>query len=189
MGPNDTRSSPRNSAKSDRRPGPRRLQAFLGRSRSVFKAWLIFLAIIALLVAVDEWASYWVNVRFAELTAQATAWAMWLLGAQGRAEGALLVTSVCTFEIIGECTAYYPCALFIAAVFAYPCRWTRKLLGIGLGIPMLLLGNVVRLVSLCYLYRWFPLDFEMLHVLVWQSLILVFTIFLWNVWVYTLARV
>ncbi len=158
------------------------------RYGEVPKRWLVFVAVIAVGAALDEKANYLVNTRLAEVTAQVAAWFLHVLGVGGRAEGTMLVSSYCVFEIIGECTAYYPCVIYTAAVLAYPCRWSRRLMGIALGIPALLLINQSRLVSLCYVYRLSHENFETIHVLVWQSLIIFFTVMLWILWVSTIAR-
>lgn len=157
-------------------------------NRDIFKHWLKFVGILGFLVAVSQLAANWLEYRLAASTAAASAFILRLLGAEGRAHGVMLAATPCKFEIIGECTAHYPMAIFIAAVLAFPCKLSRRLLGIGLGIPTILLINQVRLVSLCYIRGWFPRIFETAHVLVWQSLIVFFTVLVWVVWATTLGR-
>jgi len=115
-------------------------------------------------------------------TARMTAWSLFLLGADGHAEGKLVVSSIFSIQIIRECTAVHPLMIFVAAVVAYPCRWRLKALGIGAGALALLLINQFRLVSLCYIGHWYPDMFETAHMLVWQSLIIFITVLLWVVW-------
>ena len=79
-------------------------------------------------------------------------------------------------------------AIFIAAVIAHPARWGRRLLGIGLGVPALVVINIVRLVSLCYVGALRPDLFDVAHELVWQSLMVFLTVVLWLVWAVTLGR-
>jgi archaeosortase B (VPXXXP-CTERM-specific) len=156
--------------------------------RAIAARWVSFLAIIGSFAALDQWANYWVNHRFATVTAEVAAWLLRLLGAGGQAVGTRLNSIYCNFEIIGECTAYYPSAIFCAATLSYPCSWRWKLAGIGFGLPALLMINQGRLVSLCYTYSWYPTQFEIVHVLVWQSLIIFFAVLLWVIWVAILAR-
>jgi archaeosortase B (VPXXXP-CTERM-specific) len=165
------------------RPAP----GFVRRHWGLFKNWLTFVIILGLFVAVDQRFYVWVNTVLVDWTAQVTAWTTRLMGLSGRATGRFLHTKICDFEIIGECTAYYPVAIFVAAVCAFPARWTRKLLGIALGVPAVLLINQVRLVSLCYVDHWIPQYFETIHVVVWQSLIVILTVVLWLIWATTLA--
>lgn len=138
--------------------------------------------------ALDQWANEWVNVRLSEATARLTAWTLTLLGHEARADLAIVRSPLCTFEVIGECTAYYPAAILLGAIVSYPCRWRPKLVGIGLGVPAVLILNQLRLVSLCYLFRWDPAHLEIAHVLIWQSLIIFLTLLLWLVWVATVVR-
>ena len=56
------------------------------------------------------------------------------------------------------------------------------------GIPILMVINQGRLISLCYLLQVFPDEFEMIHLVVWQSLIIFFTVFVWVLWVTLYAR-
>ena len=53
---------------------------------------------------------------------------------------------------------------------------------LGLGIPTLVLCNLVRIVSLIFIGHWFPRVFHTAHLLVWQSLIVFLTVMLWVLW-------
>jgi archaeosortase B (VPXXXP-CTERM-specific) len=162
--------------------------AFLRRHRPLLQHWGLFLVILGLLVALDEWASDALNRRFSEITAAWTAGSLRLLGLRAGANGVLVqATNVCRYQIIGECTAYFPCAVYAAAVASYPSRIVRRILGLALGIPLLLLLNQVRLVSLCFIQRSYPEYFEAMHLLVWQSLFVFFAVLLWIAWVATLG--
>lgn len=130
--------------------------------------------------------------RFWELpnawTARLTAMSLSLLGASARAEGPSVQSSVLSFEVIGECTGIYPILIYASAVLAFPVRWRYKLAGLAAGIPCLVLVNLVRLTSLCYIGRWWPEKLDVAHIVVWQSLIIFFTILAWFVWVGVVVR-
>ena len=162
-------------------------QGFVRRHWPLIRHWLTFMIILGLFVAISEYYSDLTNRRFSEVTATWMTWSMKLLGVNAGAIGIHFTCSVCRFTIIGECTAYYPCAIFVSAVLAFPSPWPRRLLGVLLGVPVVLLINQVRLVSLCYIHRSFPDLFETLHIVVWQSLIVFLTVLLWIVWVVTLG--
>ena len=72
---------------------------------------------------------------------------------------------------------------------AFPARWSRKLLGVVLGLLAIQVINVVRIVSLFYIGIFAPSAFSASHVYVWQSLIILFAVVLWILWVrrYALA--
>lgn len=120
-------------------------------------------------------------------TARTTAWTLRLLGANGYASGNFVTSSLYSFRIIFECTAIFPIIIFIAAVLTYPCAWSRKLLGVVLGVPALVAINLVRVVSLFYVGHWFPSAVDALHLLVWQSLMIFCTVALWLLWAGRLA--
>jgi archaeosortase B (VPXXXP-CTERM-specific) len=155
---------------------------FVKRNRSLLKHWLLFVVIMGFFVALDELFAIWINTKLTGWTAETNAWILDLLGLRGSAKGKWVWSTICYYEIIGECTAYYPCAIYVSAVMAFPTRMSRKLLGVGVGLPVLLAFNQLRLVSLCYIMHWIPEHFDMLHVLVWQSVIVVFTVVMWLVW-------
>jgi exosortase/archaeosortase family protein len=73
--------------------------------------------------------------------------------------------------------------IFVSAVLASPVRWRRKLAGALLGLPVLAAINLVRIVSLSYIDHWFPQALETAHYVVWQSLMVFFTVVLWLLWV------
>lgn len=155
---------------------------------TVFRRWLVFLGVVAVMALLDEWASFWVNEELARLTAAVTAFLLRLAGAEGEAVGTFVQARHCSFEIIGECTAYYPCALYIAAVLAYPTSVRARLQGLALGVPALLAVNQLRLVSLCWVHGVAPEHFETAHVVVWQSLIMFATVLLWLGWLLLFTR-
>ena len=150
--------------------------------------WGLFLGVLGVLVGLGQWKPALVNVHFARATARLMGWVMALFGEQSSVSGIVVGTSICRFRIIGECTAYYPIAIYIAAVLAFPAPWLRRLLGVVAGVPVMLVINQVRLVSLCYINRSFPEQFETLHIVVWQSLIIFFTVLLWMLWATMFAR-
>ncbi len=162
--------------------------SFLRRYGALFKHWAMFLGIFGGLLGLYEWKVGWVNHYFAVFTAQLMARIMTLLGQDTQASGVHVTCSLCKFQIIGECTAYYPISIFVAAVLAFPTAWRRRLLGVVLGVPVMLLINQVRLISLCYIYKPYNDLFEVIHIVVWQSLIIFFTVVLWILWATTLGR-
>jgi archaeosortase B (VPXXXP-CTERM-specific) len=154
----------------------------------LLKHWAIFLGILGVLVAFNEWNTRFVNLHMATATAGVMAWLLDLLGLEAYSNGIRVGCSICKFRIIGECTAYYPLSIYIAAVMAFPSPWLRRVLGVLLGVPAILVINQVRLVSLCYIWNWFPDQFETIHIVIWQSLIIFFTVLVWIGWVLTLGR-
>jgi archaeosortase B (VPXXXP-CTERM-specific) len=161
---------------------------WLQRYGELLSSWAIFLVVLGATVAINQWQTSWVNWHFAKFTAEIMGWIMRLFGEGGAVTGIHVSTNVCKFKIIGECTAYYPISIYIAAVLAFPSPWIRRIVGVLAGVPILLVVNQARLVSLCFLWRVFPNEFEMIHLVVWQSLIIFFTVLTWILWVTLYAR-
>jgi archaeosortase B (VPXXXP-CTERM-specific) len=168
--------------------GPSPEGGFLRRYGALAKHWAFFLVILGGMVAINQWRPDWVNIHLSKFTARIMAGIMDLLGTEGKANGIYIACTVCRFKIIGECTGYYPISIYLAAVLSFPTPWIRRILGVVLGIPTILVINQVRLVSLCYIDRSFPEHFEVIHIVVWQSLIIFLTVLVWILWVTTLAR-
>ena len=120
--------------------------------------------------------------------AQTTNFILHVLGNQTHVIDQTIWSSTFYLEIVPACTGVYPLAAYLSAVIAYPSRFLAKLLGILLGIGGIFTLNTVRLVSLFYIGLHLPNFFEQAHLLVWQSLVIVFTLLLWLLWAEKVAR-
>ncbi len=137
---------------------------------------------MVLLATWDRWEFMLVS------TAQLLAMSLTLLGHTAEVHGKLVTSSLLDVNVIRDCTGVHPMAIFVAGVLAYPSRWKWKLLGILAGIPALIAINQGRLVSLCYVGRSYPESLETVHLIVWQSLIVVFGVVLFAVWAVIAGR-
>jgi exosortase H (IPTLxxWG-CTERM-specific) len=112
-----------------------------------------------------------------------------LLGEGATVTGQVLSSPRYSVTIFNGCNGLEAILIFVSGVVAFPAPWRSKALGIGLGFAAIQVFNVVRVVSLFYVgvhrQEWFTVA----HVLVWQSLVIVFGVVLWLVWVrrYALA--
>lgn len=94
------------------------------------------------------------------------------------------------FIVISECGAIEVMAIFFAAVFAFPTRWWRRLIGIALGVPAMYVVNILRLTCLGVIGA---LDsgrdwFEFSHHYVWQAVYIIFVVAVWLAWVEFVVR-
>ena len=90
-----------------------------------------------------------------------------------------------SFYVIPECGAIEVMAIFLAAVLAFPTGWRARAWGLGLGLPVLYVVNLLRLSCLACIGA---LDaggawFAFFHEYVWQAVYVVFVVILWMVWV------
>jgi len=85
-------------------------------------------------------------------------------------------------QVIPACTGLFTTAIFLAAVIAYPAAWLHKLRGVAIGIFGLLAVNWIRIVSLLVIGGYWPNAFDVAHLLVWRSVVLMIAAFLWLGW-------
>ena len=105
-----------------------------------------------------------------------------MLGNHTTVAGATVRSARFSISVITACTGLSLTAAFFAAVIAYPSRLAAKLAGIATGAAAIFALNIVRLVSLFYIGVYLPQFLEPAHLLVWQSLLIVFVLVLWLFW-------
>jgi exosortase/archaeosortase family protein len=76
-----------------------------------------------------------------------------------------------------------PIALFVAAVIAVQVSLMSKLIGLVVGVPLLVLVNLVRIIALTIVSVRFSERFETAHVTVGQTVFIVCTLCVWFAWV------
>jgi len=105
-----------------------------------------------------------------------------LLSLKATATGTLLSIDGFAARIDDVCTGIFVVAIYLSAVLAYPSRVGEKLKGLLLGASAILILNMIRVVSLMYIGRFFPALFETAHLVVWQSLIIFSALLVWIYW-------
>jgi exosortase H (IPTLxxWG-CTERM-specific) len=85
--------------------------------------------------------------------------------------------------IFNGCNGLEAILIFVSGVLAFPSPWVRKLVGIALGFVAIQVFNVIRVVSLFYIGVLKPQWFSASHTFVWQSLVIIFGVVLWLVWI------
>ena len=167
-----------------------RLKLAIGHNRVVVRSCAIFGACVLLsafaysrLVEADFFA---VILAF---TARATGFFLNLLGCGAAVSGVSVSSSDFSVDIGTGCTGLVPIMIFICAVLAYPAKIKAKAIGIPLGIFCLYSLNILRTVSLFFIGAHFYTFFDIAHLLVWQSLMILSAIVLWLFWVGRMTHV
>ena len=115
------------------------------------------------------------------------AWLTYILlravGAKAWVAGSSIGVPGFTVEIKNNCNAIYEIGLYAAAIFAYPAPIRQRLAGFLLGAGVLYLVNLLRVISLLAIGRYWPWGFQQAHVYVWQALFLAVVAALWLGWV------
>ncbi|NJD67283.1 MAG: hypothetical protein C3F12_05605 [Candidatus Methylomirabilota bacterium] len=105
-----------------------------------------------------------------------------LLSVEATATGTVLQVEGFTARIDDVCTGLFVVAIYLSAVLAYPSRAKEKLKGLLFGASAILFLNLIRVVSLMYIGRYFPSFFETAHLLIWQSVIIFCALLIWLYW-------
>jgi exosortase/archaeosortase family protein len=109
--------------------------------------------------------------------------ALRLLGNEITVSDRSVISPRFSMQIVRGCDALEPTALFLSACLAFPVATFRsKLWGMGVGFLCLEATNIVRLVTLFYVGVYWPKQFEMMHLEVWQALFIVLAVAYWAAW-------
>jgi exosortase H (IPTLxxWG-CTERM-specific) len=105
-----------------------------------------------------------------------------VFGSWTYASGTNLSSNDFAIDIAYGCNGVFATAILLSGIIAYPSRIKEKLIGILIGIPAIYIINQVRVISLFLLGRKYPTVFEEVHLYVWQPIIIIFAILVWDFW-------
>jgi len=92
-----------------------------------------------------------------------------------------------SLNVLDGCNGVFALLIFACAVLAFPSRPIHKALGVLMGVLLILGANLIRLVNLVYVARYYPDSLEFFHVFIWQTLIIVIAFLLFLGWSLTLG--
>jgi len=125
---------------------------------------------------------------FLAFNARVSSFAVRLFGGNAQADGVFILSGRNSFQVITECTSLIPTAIFVSAVVAWQSSFRDKLIGLGVGIPLLFVINIARIISLLYVGSAFPNYLDIAHFYVWQALLIIITVGLWVLWAEKIAH-
>ncbi len=128
----------------------------------------------------------WVNDHVVEpftgLVAKASGAVLGVLGQDVQMYGTIIRSPRFAVNIRNGCNGVEAMLIFLAAVLAFPAPWRSRLTGLALGIVAIQLVNLVRVVALFLTGAYFPRFFDTSHTVVWQTVVILFSVLLWIVW-------
>jgi len=107
------------------------------------------------------------------------------LGQQTHVAGCSIVSARFAVTVTPECAAGEYMALFCAGVLVFPALWSRKMIGLVVGVAFVVLLNVGRIVQVFLVGTFQPDFFTALHEEVWPGLFVLATlglVFGWARW-------
>jgi len=105
-----------------------------------------------------------------------------LLGQGVEMEGTVIRNPRFAVNIENGCNGVETMIIFLAAVLAFPASWKARAVGLALGLVAIQLVNLVRVVALFLTGVYFPSFFDNSHTVVWQTIVILFGVFLWIFW-------
>ena len=91
-------------------------------------------------------------------------------------------------RIIEECTGAFEAIIFLAAVLAFPTTWRKRAIGLALGVPILYVFNLLRILVLLVVGRYWPATFEFMHLYFWQATLILMITSVWLLWIFKVVR-
>ncbi len=119
----------------------------------------------------------------ATLTAQITVWLLHWVGIDAVREATLISQpGGFAYNISFRCTAILPMTFLTAAILFFPVPMRKRIVGLMIGLPMLMLLNVTRLIHLFYIGLHDPAHFELWHEDLWRGMIRLAILVIWMAW-------
>ncbi len=152
--------------------------------KSLVRLYLTFGAAILFFVIAFQFNFVHENVvvPFTAFVAHCSSILMNIFGAGSKVTGYTLSTPKFSINVVDGCNGIYATAILISGVIAYPASLRHKFYGIAFGFTAVFLANLIRVISLFYMGLHFPDIFQEVHVYVWQPIIILWAIIVWNFW-------
>ena len=152
--------------------------------KSLIRLYVAFCGLILLFVIAFHIPAFHhaVVVPFTYFVAKCCSILMNIFGANSYVVENTLSTSKYSINVVDGCNGIYATAILISGVIAFPSRLNHKLAGVLLGVAAIFVVNLIRVISLFYMGQHYPDIFEEVHVYVWQPIIILWAIFVWDFW-------
>lgn len=131
---------------------------------------------------VTEWFVAHLANPFTSGIASATAWMFRVAGQEAYALGASLQVNGTPVTIATGCNGLEAAALYLAATFAHPARFTAQIAGIAIGLIGIALVNQLRVVGLVLVAMKRPDFLFEAHNYIGQTFVIVMGTVLWVFW-------
>jgi archaeosortase B (VPXXXP-CTERM-specific) len=154
--------------------------------KAIIRFCLIFLGLLIVLTTTFPFLSDKFNPQLTWLmvvTADLTGFFLKLFGMTVNVSGRVVSLNNFSMEVVGECTGLYEMLIFLAAMIAYPSSYKKKLIGAGLGLPLLYVINIIRMMFIAIVGNWSPKSFDFMHMYFWQVAMILIILAVWVLWI------
>lgn len=152
-----------------------------------FRIWrtaATFIVLLAVLALSLEWEVIrrWLIEPATRIEAFLAATILHLAGLEIEVRKTSLASNAFTMNVLNGCNGVYAFSIFLAAVLAYPSRWSEKAKGVILGGLFLFTVNLIRILSLFLIGLYLPGWLDWTHIYFWQTLIILISLLTWFHW-------
>jgi exosortase H (IPTLxxWG-CTERM-specific) len=112
-----------------------------------------------------------------------------LTGIEAQANGTQVSYESGTLNILIGCNGVEALLILVSSLFAFPSSWGRRLIGVLAGTVVILGANLLRLLNLILIARFFPNWLEFFHIYIWQTLMVLIAFAIFLSWGLFVARV
>jgi exosortase H (IPTLxxWG-CTERM-specific) len=166
------------------KPSPSPEEPFWRRNRREITFLVLFLVLLGggfTLISVN-----WVNDHaiepFTAGIARVSGAILGLIGQKVTMNGTVISNARFAVNIRNGCNGVEAILIFLAAVLAFPAPWRSRLAGLGLGIVVIQVVNLIRVVALFLTGVYYPKLFDASHTVVWQTIVILSGVLLWIYW-------
>ena len=117
-------------------------------------------------------------------TSTITYFLMWPFTDGASVNGTTINLNGFAVSIVEECTGIYEALIFSSAVLAFPTIWQKRVIGIGLGVPMIYSFNLMRVVVLIVVGKYYPAAFDFMHLYFFQVSLIAIITTVWALWLF-----
>ena len=152
------------------------------RSRLIFAAKFIALLVVFYALIAIPTVNEQVVVPFSAGIARIAGAVVRLMEGDLHVVGTTMASPRFAIDVRNGCNAVETMMLFAAAVLSFPASARYRLIGLAVGLPVIQVANIFRLTSLYWLGSRRPEWFDVFHVAIWQSLIILIGVAMFAIW-------
>lgn len=151
---------------------------------------LFFVGLVAILIVLfyvfyrNPWAENYIFIPLVNLYAILSGGLLTMLGFPNTVTADMINSTEFSVSVKKGCDAAEPMAIFLAGILAFPALIKYKFIGLGIGLSILFLLNIVRIITLYLMGIYFPDLFEAMHLAIWQVIFILIAVLLWFLWLH-----
>jgi exosortase/archaeosortase family protein len=149
----------------------------------VLKFFGIFVGVIVMYYLFVAFADFGIMDFYVNMSANLAGWIMGMFGRSVQVINGIICSDKVAVALSFGCEGSEPIVIFCAGVLAFPSKWRDKWLGLGGGIVLLYLMNLIRIIGLYFILEGSPEQFESFHTLIFPVIFIFIAVICWGLWI------